>query len=43
MKLTANLFLTKNIKEDDIMKYAGDIATYVTHVDKLKYDCSKYF
>lgn len=35
MKLTANLFLTKNIKEDDIMKYAGDIATYVTHVDKL--------
>jgi hypothetical protein len=35
MIITANLFLTKNIKEEDVVKYAGDIATYITHVDKL--------
>ena len=35
MIITANLFLTKNIKEADVVKYAGDIATYITHVDKL--------
>ena len=35
MIITASLFLTKNIKEEDITKCAGDIATYIAHVDKL--------
>ena len=35
MKLTANLLLTKNIKEEDVAKYVGDINTYISHVDKL--------
>ena len=35
MIITASLFLTKNIKEEDVVKYAGDIATYIAHVDKL--------
>lgn len=36
MILTANLFITKKIKDDeDIRKYASDIATYIPYVDKL--------
>lgn len=36
MRLIANLFITKKIKtEEDIRKYAGDIATYIPYVDKL--------
>ncbi len=36
MRLIANLFITKKIKnEEDVRKYAGDIATYIPYVDKL--------
>lgn len=36
MILTANLFITKKIRNDeDIRKYASDIATYIPYVDKL--------
>ena len=35
MKLTANLLLTKRIKEEDISNYINDITTYISHVDKL--------
>lgn len=36
MILTANLFITKKIVTDeDIRKYASDVATYIPYVDKL--------
>lgn len=36
MKLIANLFITKKIKDgEDVKKYASDIATYIPYVDKL--------
>lgn len=36
MILTANLFITKKIDNDeDIRKYASDISTYIPYVDKL--------
>lgn len=44
MKIIANLFITKKIKnEEDVRKYERDIASYIAYVDKLIiYNMTKY-